>query len=64
MSIKLYKYLIIWFGLYNIFAEFIRYIIHLLIAIIKIFIIIYFDNITVYSDDLKNYIQHNTKVVT
>ena len=36
---------------------------HLLIIIIRIFITVYFDNITVYSNNLKNYIQHNTKIL-
>ena len=36
---------------------------HLLIAIIRIFVTVYFDNITVYSDNLKNYIQHNIKIL-
>ena len=52
-----------WFGLYNIFTKFAKYIMHLLIIIIRIFVIVYFDDITVYSDNLKNYVQHNTKVL-
>ena len=36
---------------------------HLLITIIRIFVTVYFNNIIVYSDNLKNYIQHNTKVL-
>ena len=36
---------------------------HLLITIIKIFVTVYFDDIIIYSDNLKNYIQHNTKIL-
>jgi hypothetical protein len=61
--IGLYECTVMWFGLQNAPAEFARYMQDVLSEFVERFVAVYFDDITVYSDDEQSHIQHVTQVL-
>ena len=58
MCFKLYKYMIMLFKLINAFAMFQAYINNILRKYLNMFVIIYLNNILVYSKNKKDYKKH------
>ena len=63
MCFKLYKYMIISFKLINTSAMFQKYINNILKKYLNMFVIIYLDDILVYSKNKKNYKKHIKQVL-